>query len=135
MHMNRLLLAGLLVAGWAAAGIGQTAPPTPMPPVGAGVQGTITTQPATGTGAATTTGMMPVPGTTVYPGRPGMMVYPGGVLQGGSVYAPSMVGGGMMQAANTGAISGVVTGTCGLTPGATPVTTTADSGRRRLFRR
>lgn len=101
--MNRLLLAGLLVAAWAAAGMGQTAPPSPMPPVGAGVQGTITTQPATvtGTTTVTTTGLMPVPG---------------GVMQGGYTFVPSMVGGGMMQAGySSGPITGMVTGNCGLT--------------------
>lgn len=131
--MNRLLLAGLLVTGWAAAGTGQ-APPAPMPPAGAGagVQGTITTQPATGVVGA--------PGT-------------GGVMQGGYVFVPSTVGGGMMQAGATGPISGVVTGNCGLTTtpmmmsgtpaggtmtAGTMVNTTSprtDGGRRGLLRR
>ncbi len=118
--MNRLLLAGLLVTGWAAAGIGQ-APPTPMPPAGAGagVQGTITTQPATGvvgapgaSGTVTGTGLMIVPGTTVSPS---------GVMQGGYTFVPSTVGGGLMQAGSTGPISGVVTGNCGLTTGVMPM--------------
>jgi hypothetical protein len=197
--MNRLLLVGLVVAGWTAAVVAQ-APPTPMPPVGAGagaqgtvtgqpgaagvqggLQGTVTGQPGTagvqgglqgavtgqpgtagvggtgtvtgqagvpgmggtvggglsgqGTTTATGTGLVPVPGqpgmyyqqntyggyspygggTGYYPGT--MTGYPGNAGQGG-YYAPSVVGGGMMQAGYpSGAINGVVTGNCGMTTG------------------
>jgi hypothetical protein len=121
--MNRLLLAGLVLAGWAAAGIGQTpSTPAPMPTVSGTVTGQV---------GVPATGLVPVPS------APG--VVGGGVVQAGST--------GVITGVVTGNCGLTPTPVMGMTTAmpasgtmmTTPMTTTTnmryDGGRRMRLRR